>query len=234
MDTLEDFIASRPPTAQRPLLGLTVLVVEDSRFASEALRLMCLRSGARIRRADTLTHARRHLGVYRPSAVIVDLGLPDGSGADLIADLAGANPRVDVILGMSGDPGAEQAAMAAGADGFLEKPIASLAVFQRSILDHLPPERRPAGPRVMAEDAVKPDTIALHDDLVMAAEALTHPERDGTLAYLTQFLGSLARLTEDRDLDRAVAAIRETGTGKGQLRRLSALIDDRLDRTASL
>ncbi|KPP90379.1 MAG: putative response regulator [Rhodobacteraceae bacterium HLUCCA08] len=234
MDTLEDFIASRPPTAQRPLLGLTVLVVEDSRFASEALRLMCLRSGARIRRADTLSHARRHLGVYRPSAVIVDLGLPDGSGADLIKDLAGASPRVDVILGMSGDPGGEQAAMAAGADGFLDKPIAGLAAFQRAILDHLTPERRPAGPRAVAEDAVQPDRIALHDDLVMAAAALTHPHRDGTLAYLTQFLGSLARLTEDRDLDQAVAAIRDTGTGQGQLRRLSAVIDDRLDRTANL
>ena len=81
MDNLDDFIMTRPPTANRPLLGLTVLVVEDSRFACEAMRLLCLRSGARIRRADNLHHAHQHLKVYRPSVVIVDLGLPDRGGA---------------------------------------------------------------------------------------------------------------------------------------------------------
>ncbi len=95
-------LLSNHPSPDRPLAGRTVLLVEDSRFASEAIRLLCLRSGARIRRADCLTAARRHLAVYRPSVVIVDMGLPDGSGAELIEELARATPRVPVILGTSG------------------------------------------------------------------------------------------------------------------------------------
>ncbi len=91
-DDLERYVLSRPPSADRPLQGMTVLVVEDSRFASEAIRLLCLRSGARIRRADSLAAAHRHLAVYRPSIIIVDMGLPDGSGADLIHELSGAQP----------------------------------------------------------------------------------------------------------------------------------------------
>ncbi|MEM8537093.1 MAG: response regulator, partial [Pseudomonadota bacterium] len=119
MDTLSDMILHRSPTARRPLLGLTVLMVEDSRYASEAVRQMCLRSGARIRRADRLENARRHLAVYRPSVLLVDVGLPDGSGIALIKLLAEAVPRINVILGISGDSGMQADVMAAGADGFI-------------------------------------------------------------------------------------------------------------------
>ncbi len=143
MDDFDDIMLARTPTAARPLLGLTVLVVEDSRFASEAMRLLCLRSGARIRRADCLTSARKHLRVYRPSVVVVDLGLPDGSGTDLIAELHNATPRIDVLLGISGDPLREGEAMAAGADGFLPKPIETLGVFQQAILSLLPETAQP-------------------------------------------------------------------------------------------
>lgn len=139
---LDPIMPAQTPTPDRPLLGLTVLVVEDSRFASEALRLLCLRSGARIRRADCLSTARKHLRVYRPNVVIVDLGLPDGSGAELIGELSRATPRVNVILGMSGDSGVQPTAIAAGADGFIEKPIEGLAAFQATILGTFPDEAR--------------------------------------------------------------------------------------------
>ena len=120
----DGFPLSQSPTADRPLLGLTVLMVEDSRYASEAMRLLCLRSGARIRRADNLASAHRHLAVYRPSVVIVDLGLPDGSGEDLIGELARARPRVGVILGTSGNDDGAERAIAAGADGFAPDQLA--------------------------------------------------------------------------------------------------------------
>jgi two-component system, OmpR family, response regulator len=208
MNSIADLVLHPAATADRPLLGLTVLVVEDSRFAADALRLMCLRSGARFRRADSLSAAERHLRTYRPNVVIVDQGLPDGLGAALLAVLARATPRVDVLLGLSGDPAAEEAVLAAGADGFLAKPLDRLGAFQASILRHLPTDRQPPGPRLVADEGVAPDLLALRDDLAQVAPALSGAAAADEVDYAARFLGGLARSTQDQPLTAAVDALR--------------------------
>lgn len=232
-DDLTDFLATREPSSQRPLLGLTVLVVEDSRFACEAMRLLCLRSGARIRRADCLASARRHLMAYRPTVVIVDLGLPDGSGLDLIREIAGRTPRVPALLGTSGDSGAEGAARAAGADGFLPKPIESLSAFQTAVLAALPATPRPiSADSGETEDRVTPDLLALRDDLAHAADMLGHRPAGEDLDYLAQFLSGVARSAHDAPLQAAAEALareRLAGRGTGMpVSRISGLVRDRL------
>ncbi|MEM9757019.1 MAG: response regulator, partial [Pseudomonadota bacterium] len=196
VDTADLMLRPRP-TAARPLLGLTVLAVEDSRFASEALRLLSLRSGARIRRADSLAAAKRHLTVYRPTIAIVDLGLPDGSGLDLIGWLNNAHPRAAVLLGTSGaDPdAAAAAALAAGADGFLAKPIESIGAFQTAICSHLPPDLQVPVPRRVDTDTVTPDALAFREDLAHAAALLE--EESAPIDYLRQFLIGVARVAHD-------------------------------------
>jgi CheY-like chemotaxis protein len=227
-DSITDFLHNARPTADRPLLGHTILLVEDSRFASEAVRLLCLRSGARIRRADSLAAARRHLGAYRPSVLIVDPGLPDGSGLDLIAELAGAPGRTMAILATSGDPALGPAARAAGADAFLEKPLASIAGFQETILALLPAEARPKAPRALAEGQVVPDRLALRDDLERALTLLRRSRDTGQVGYAARFLLGLARSAGDRDLEVAAA---EVDAGRDVDRAL-ALIAQRLGACA--
>ncbi len=126
MDTAlqTEFPAISQGTARRPLLGLTILLVEDSRYCSEAVRLLCLRSGARLRRADSKAAAYRHLATYRPSLVLTDIGLPDGSGLDIVRDLVAHRPNAPVVLATSGEDSSlcRTAALKAGADGFLQNP----------------------------------------------------------------------------------------------------------------
>ncbi len=233
----DEFLFPRRPTAQRPLLGQTVLVVEDSRFASETLRLMCLRGGARIRRADSLRSAARHLETYSPTVVVVDVGLPDGSGTQLIAELARARPRVPVLLATSGDPDMAEPATAAGADGFLAKPLGSVAAFQNEILARLPEGEQPQGPRPVDDVVVVPDSIALQDDLAHVADLLDAGRASGRdecamLGYVVGFVRSLGRSVGDTALTRAAdavaVAIEDDRPSGPHVSRLSNLVQDRL------
>lgn len=232
-----DFLPATPlPSASRPLLGLTILVVEDSIFACEALRLMCLRSGARLRRADCLRSARRHLQVYRPSAMIVDLGLPDGSGTELIEEMASARPRIGVILATSGDEMARASTSAAGADGFLPKPLDSLAGFQQAILSRLPADRQPTGPRLLRDDVIVPDRTAFRDDMAHAAGVL-EDGGEGALDYALHFLHGVALSAGDGVLAQASRTLaqtrREGRVTHAGVAHLAGLVQDRLeDRVA--
>ena len=238
MDDLKDFLSQNPPTAARPLLGMTVLVVEDSRYTCETLRLMCVRSGARIRRADCLRSARRHLKVYRPSAIIVDMGLPDGSGLDLIVDLCRSRPRVGVIIGMSGDDGARARAIAAGADGFLAKPLDSLAQFQETILAALPDDKKPGGPRAIASDSIDADLSAYCDDMSHVANILSERQDGPTIDYVVQFLGGVARSAHDRPLEKAAQNLGQCRAGtqerRAQVGRLLQMVRSRVENRAAV
>lgn len=214
----------RRPTAKRPLLGMTVLVVDDSRYACEALRLMCLRSGARIRRADSLAAAARHLKVYRPTAVIIDMGLPDGPGDALIADLAEAEPRVSILLGMSGDDGMSERVTAAGADGFLAKPLTSLAAFQETLLRAAPPEDWQVGPRIVSTEHVEPDISAYRDDIFYISELLAERQDGPTLDYVGQFLAGVAGFVRDTQLADAARVLSSTPPGEGRRRAQASYI----------
>lgn len=226
------------PTPTRPLLGLTVLAVEDSKYASEALRLLCLRSGARIRRADCLKSARRHLQIYRPSVIVVDMGLPDGCGDLLIREVAETQPRVPVILGISGDGFAEDIAIAAGADGFLEKPVTSLALFQQAILSKLPAEARPAVFATAPEDNVQPDLIAFQDDMAHIADVLNAEDGENVLDYVAQFIRGVAQSVGDEPLAKAAEALASSRAAGHPVARdaavMAGLVQDRLQQREAI
>lgn len=215
-------------TSVLPLQGLTLLAVEDSRFASDALRLMCQRSGARMRRVGTLQAAYAHLRVYHPDVMLIDLGLPDGRGDALICDLAKQRPQGPIVIGISGDPLAQAIAIKAGAHGFIEKPFPNLASFQREILRHLPDRADRPAPNTDNSTA-SADPLALRDDLEHAANLLRAEPGPGQRHYVAGFVSGIARSTGDQALATAASSLVDA-QGLDGLRRL---LDARLKSGAS-
>ena len=199
-----------------PLHGIALLIVDDSRFTCDALRLILQRAGAKLRRAESLEIARLHLAFHRPDLAIIDLGLPDGRGQDLIAELASEGLPV---LGLSGDPEGHDAALDAGAAGFLEKPIASVAGLVRLIRQLA----TGAGPLDREPDTAPPpaDPMALRDDLLRALGLITG---SGDPGYAQSFLRSLARAAGDTALEMAAQDIL-TAFDRAKLARM---IEDRV------
>ena len=229
-DTIEDLIMLQPPTSDRPLLGTLILVVEDSRHACEGLRLLCQRSGARIRRAESLASAERHLRTYRPRIAVVDLGLPDGSGLELIKSLANAEPRIDGIIATSGDETLQQAALQAGADVFLPKPLVSISHFQQIVLDLVPEAMRPATVSRPSVDQIEPDPIALRDDLGLVLDLLRNDPDPATLDYVTGFVAGLAKTAGDQklaEIGETVGTLRQNQNA-ASLQNIAKLVEDRV------
>ncbi len=72
--------------------------------------------------AESLAEARSHAAVVKFDVAVLDLGLPDGNGADLITDLREANSGVAVlVLSASLDSNSHEGATEAGADEILDK-----------------------------------------------------------------------------------------------------------------
>lgn len=235
--SFSDLPAIRTASPSRPLSGLTILVVEDSRFACDAIRLLGQRIGARVRRADTLKSARRHLQTYRPGIVICDLGLPDGSGLDFIAEMTRMPFRPPAVLAISGDGDSAAEAVAAGADGFLLKPIERLAVFQSAVLGAISQQDGGVVTLPTAESAPAPDPLALRDDLTHAAEALAQARDPGDVAFVARFVRGIARIAHDDPLERAADDLDAT-TRKGAdpalgVSALAGLVSERISASAA-
>jgi DNA-binding NarL/FixJ family response regulator len=110
--------------------GFSAMVVDDHPLVRESMvnRLNLL--GAReVVEAATAGEARARAHASGPRELcILDLGLPDGSGLDLLADLRAAGWLRLVVLSAADDPYSVRAAFVAGAQGYLLKSASPLVV----------------------------------------------------------------------------------------------------------
>jgi DNA-binding NarL/FixJ family response regulator len=114
---------------------IRVMLVEDhSDF--RALMEVLLNGQSDIKllaQAGSLAEARDHAAMFEFDVVVLDLGLPDGHGVDLIADFRRSNPDVGVmILSASLDPAGIEKAKRLGADEIMDK-LAPLEEVLRTV-----------------------------------------------------------------------------------------------------
>ena len=107
--------------AQRRLPA--VLVVDDEADLRELLSLTLVRLGLDVDTAESVAAARALLAKNQYALCLTDMRLPDGSGLDLVRDVAAsAGPPIAVITAYGSAENAV-AALKAGAFDYLTKPV---------------------------------------------------------------------------------------------------------------
>jgi DNA-binding NarL/FixJ family response regulator len=104
-------------------MTLRVLVVDDHPIWREAVAQDLAQDDVEVvATAGTVAEALRRAKATRPDVAVVDLNLPDGTGADVARALTQGDPPARVLmLSATGEPAEVLAAVEAGASGYLLK-----------------------------------------------------------------------------------------------------------------
>jgi len=94
---------SRPPVEAKKIREeLRVLIVDDNEDAALGLAAMLESQGCRIDTAFTADAALKKVDVFQPEAFILDIGLPDMSGYELLRKIKHLYPRNATYIALSG------------------------------------------------------------------------------------------------------------------------------------
>ena len=125
--------------------GPRVLVVDDERQILRALQTSLRGAGYEVETAETAATALAAAAMRPPEAVILDLVLPDGTGTDVCRELRTWSSAPVIVLSAVGEEREKVAALDAGADDYVTKPVGidELLARLRAVLRRKAPTGEP-------------------------------------------------------------------------------------------
>ena len=111
--------------------GHSILVVEDEAAIRRFVRLALGAEGHTVHEADSVARGLIEAGTRRPDLVVLDLGLPDGDGIEVIRGLRSWSTVPVIVLSARSQEADKIAALDAGADDYLVKPFGAGELMAR-------------------------------------------------------------------------------------------------------
>lgn len=112
-------ITSKPMNLPVPI----AILVEDEPQIRRFVRAALEQEGWVVHEAENLRRGLVEAGTRKPDLVVLDLGLPDGDGIDLIRDLRNWSNVPVIVLSARTSEAEKIRALDAGADDYLSKPF---------------------------------------------------------------------------------------------------------------
>jgi len=108
-----------------------VLIVEDDAGIRDVLRVLLSASNYRVVEADTAGRGEIEARAHKPDLLLVDLGLPDRDGLELIRSVRSWSAVPVIVLSARTAEQQKIAALDAGADDYVTKPFAAAELLAR-------------------------------------------------------------------------------------------------------
>jgi len=109
----------------------TVVIIEDEVPMRRFLRAALVTHGFRVVEAGTLAEAEQVITEAPPAAILLDLGLPDGDGLDLLRRVREWCAAPVIVLSARDREDDKVTALDAGADDYLTKPFGTSELLAR-------------------------------------------------------------------------------------------------------
>ena len=167
----------------------TAIIIDDEKQIRRLLRLALEGAGLRVHEAETGHEGLLEIVQRQPDVVLLDLGLPDMDGVEVLRRLREWSQVPVLILSVRDDAEEKVAALDAGADDYVTKPfntaelLARLRVVQRRTLAEV-------GSPVFNAGALSVDFAARQVTLDSVEIALT-PTEYSLLRLLVQHAGKV-------------------------------------------
>lgn len=99
------------------------VIIEDEAQIRRFVRSALESEGWQVHEAENAKKGLTEAGTRKPDLLVLDLGLPDGDGLDVIRDVRGWSAVPIIVLSARSDERDKIAALDAGADDYLTKPF---------------------------------------------------------------------------------------------------------------
>jgi two-component system, OmpR family, KDP operon response regulator KdpE len=167
-----------------PVLPATLLVIDDEPQIRRVVRHALEADGARVLEAATGREGLDLAAAERPALIVLDLGLPDMTGADVIRDIRGWSAVPIVVLSARHSDEEKAAMLDLGTDDYVTKPFSTIE-FQARVRSHL--RRAQLSHIEEGESRVEAGGIVID----LARRSVT---REGTPVHLTPIEWELLRV----------------------------------------
>lgn len=108
-----------------------VLVIEDEDSIRRVLRLNLEGKGYEVEEARSAGEGLSKIGSFKPSLVLLDLGLPDKNGFEVLKELREWSKVPVIVLTVNDDEATKVSLLEAGADDYITKPFGPLELLAR-------------------------------------------------------------------------------------------------------